>query len=174
MYLFDNPYRICRKFLEKKGVEDPYRYGETPFETILKISDEANIVSTDHFYDLGCGRGLVSLYVSSLKGCRAVGIDEIPKFVKRANFAAKILKINAKFLIANYLKTNLTEASIIYLYGTMLEDEEIIDLCKRFNEDQKIISISYPLSDYDQRYKVIKTFQVSFPWGETSAYVNQR
>ncbi len=165
---------MCRKFLEKKGAKDPYQYGETPYETVLKICNEVRVTKTDIFYDLGSGRGLLAFYVEAITKCKVIGIEEIPIFVILANFTTKILRFNAKFNKDNYLNFSFDDGSVIYLYGTMLEDHEIISLCKRFTSSQKIISISYPLSDYDEEFKTIKTFEVSYPWGKTEAYVNQR
>ena len=34
------------------------------------------------------------------------------------------------------------------------------------------MTISYPLTDYDEKaFQIEKTFLVSFPWGETEAYI---
>jgi hypothetical protein len=165
---------VCRKFLEKKGAKDPYQYGETPYETALKICNELKVTEKDIFHDLGSGRGLLAFYVEAITKCKVIGIEEIPIFVNLANFTSKILRLNARFLKDSYLNCSFDDESVIYLYGTMLEDHEIISLCKRFTSSQKIISISYPLSDYDEAFKTLKTFEVSYPWGKTEAYVNQR
>jgi len=69
----------------------------------------------------------------------------------------------------------LPKASVIYLYGTCLQDAEIDHIIRKleaFSQGTKVITISYPLVDYDTNaFHMEKTFSVSFPWGETSAYL---
>ena len=53
------------------------------------------------------------------------------------------------------------------------EIERLLEKMKRLKVAPRIISISYPLSDYDQegRFQVQKSFPVTFPWGVTEAFL---
>ena len=74
------------------------------------------------------------------------------------------------------------DATVIYLYGTCLEDGTIRKLIHKFSRLQKgakIVTVSYPLTDYldgSQRshFNVIHSFKVSFPWGIGDVYLHVR
>jgi hypothetical protein len=175
IYFFKNPYRISRKFLENMHHEKIHVYGETPLLTFEKIAKNFEITSEDKVIELGSGRGRTSFWLSSFIKCQVVSIEWIPFFVKAAQFTAKLFKEkNVAFLKADMFKVSFLDASLVYLYGSCLEDEEIIRLTQKFkkNENLKIITISYPLSDYDSSYTHLKSLNVSFPWGETTCYLN--
>jgi SAM-dependent methyltransferase len=172
LYTFCNPYRHCRKFLEKIGEKQIYAYGETPFSTLETIAREVNATSQDYWLELGSGRGKAALWIASFIGCRTTGIEWVPRFVKRANFTARLFRLsNLSYECKNILDAPFKDATIIYLYGTTWDDEligkiqeKILTLQKRI----KLVIISSPLKNT----KVIKTFKVSFPWGNTSAYLH--
>ncbi len=172
LYLFQNPYRISRKFLQKKGMTDIHQYGETPDSTIHSICINAGLSPDDHFFELGAGRGKAALFVRDFFGCDVTAIEQIPEFVRKAKFIDKMFSIGVNFRCEDYLESDLSKATIIYLFGTCLTEEQIVKLCHKFRPKQRIITISYPLSDYDNRYKIKDKFSVHFPWGETDAYIN--
>ena len=73
------------------------------------------------------------------------------------------------------LQADLPQATLIYLNGICLKDSEISLLVKRlktFPKGTKILTISYPLTDYDENaFQIEKTFPTLFAWGETDAYL---
>ena len=73
------------------------------------------------------------------------------------------------------LYADLPEATLIYLNGICLEDQEIeimIEQLKRFAKKARIVTVSYPLSEYAVKgFKVEKVFPLSFPFGITEAYL---
>ena len=172
LYLFHNPYRVSRKFLQRRGDEEIHLYGETPLKTIDKLCLEAGITKDDHLFELGAGRGKTSFYIREHFKCNVTAIEQIPLFVKKAKQLNSLLSLGITFLCEDYTSSDLSKATLIYLYGTCLPEELIHKLCKQFRSDQKIISISYPLSDYDPKFKILKQFEVSYPWGNTEAYIN--
>lgn len=171
-YLFHNPYRVSRKFLQRRGDSDVHLYGETPLKTIDKLCLEAGITKDDHLFELGAGRGKTSFYVRERFGCNVTAIEQIPLFVNKAKQLNKLLSLGVTFLCEDYCLADLSKATLIYLYGTCLPDDLIYKLCKQFRAGQKIISISYPLSDYDPQFQVLKKLEVTYPWGNTEAYIN--
>jgi hypothetical protein len=177
IYLFNNPYRTCRKFSEKFSKKTNY-YGETPLSTMEKIIKETNILSLDFFIELGSGRGRSTFWISHFVKCKIVGIEWIFSFVSIANFLTKIYRLkNISFIKENFMNIDLSPYSVVYLYGTCLGDEEILVLIEKFkkmSKKAKIITISFPLKDYDKAFLVKKAFEVSFPWGKTNCYLNQR
>ena len=63
---------------------------------------------------------------------------------------------------------------MIYLYGTCLREKQIKALCRRFEKLPKgtrVITVSYPLTDYTEGYEVISCFSAPFTWGDTEVYL---
>ncbi len=177
MYFFDGPYAISKKFLQDREEENVYAYGETPLASMEQIAKACNISEKDHVYDLGCGRGRSCFWLESFCGCRVTGIDFIGKFIERANrIKTKLGLDKLAFVKANYLNIDFEDASVIYLYGTMLEEDQIKTLIEKFEQmpsGTKIVTVSYPLKDYTDSgcFEVMKYFTVPFPWGSGDVYV---
>ena len=178
IYLFINPYRISKKFLKKKNSQNIHLYGETPLSTFEKIVRECGILSTDTFLELGSGRGRCALWLSEFVGCSIEAVEWIPSFQKIVSFVSRLFRSkNLKFCSENMFSMDFKDADVIYLYGTCLEDSEIhllIEKFKKMNDRVKIITISFPLSEYDPSFFVSKKFSVLFPWGLTTCFINQK
>lgn len=176
-YLGENPYRISRKFLQKKGERQIYAYGETPLMTFAKIAKESNLNHTDVLYELGCGRGRVCFFAALILKMQVVGIDFVPEFIEKAKQITKKYELNnPQFYLEDFLQTNLSGCTAIYLNGTCMDDKEIIQLIQHFNflsKGVKAITISFSFEDYpdSKSWKTIKTFPVKMSWGETFAYL---
>ena len=72
--------------------------------------------------------------------------------------------------------SDFSQATAIYLYGTCLSDEDILQLVQKLEvlpPSVKIITVSYPLSDYSSNFRTTKQFSASFPWGEGEIYLQQ-
>lgn len=177
-YLSKSPFAISKEFLKQKKEEDLYRYGETPLTSLEIITNECGIKSTDTVYELGCGRGRNCFWLNSFVHCKVVGIDYIPEFIEHASAIKNHFKVvDIDFIFEDILKVDLSKATVIYLYGTCLEDtfiEQLIERFKKLPAGTKIITISYPLTDYCQEpiFEVEKCFQVHYPWGEADVYLN--
>jgi SAM-dependent methyltransferase len=176
-YLFQNPFAISKRFLKKRGDKNIYAYGETPLTTLDEIVKECKITSKDTVYELGCGRGRACFWLNTFLGCKVVGIEYIPEFVERANAIKNKFNImNVEFRLQDMFQTNLSEATVVYLYGTCLEEQEIrklINNMKKLKSGSKIVTISYPLTDYTSEtlFEVMKRFQVMYPWGLADVYL---
>lgn len=179
MYLFHNPFSISKRFLMKKGEKEIYAYGETPLTTLEKISRECAIGPEDCVYELGAGRGRGCFWLNSFVGCSVVGIEYIPEFVERANRIKNRLGIQRiEFRLEDMLKTDYSGATVCYLYGTCLEDKAIKELIQKFSRlpvGTKIITVSYPLSEYCDKplFEVVKHFTAPFTWGEADVYIQR-
>lgn len=152
-------------------------YGETPFFTLDKIARNFGVLSKDIVYDLGSGRGIALLWWATQVGCTTYGVDNYLPFIQLAKRVKERFSIiNAYFLEEDFLKVDLSRATVIYLYGTALPDAMIYQLITRFKQlgtSVKIITVSYPLSDYDSDFTIIKEFRGLFPWGQTDIYLNR-
>jgi len=180
LYFGNNPFTISRDFLRSIGEEDVYAFGETPLATMDFIARECQLSKNDTVFELGCGRGRTCFWLNSFLGCKAVGIDFIPQFIDIANTIKKRYAVNdVEFRLEDMFKTSLDGATAIYLYGTNLKDRQIINLIDRFKElpvGTKIITISYPLTDYTSEplFEVMKHFTAQFTWGEADVYFQVR
>lgn len=164
-FVWRNPYKIA------KG------YGITPLTTLDHIACECRLLSKDIVYDLGCGTGRTVFWLASFIGCQAIGIDRVDTFIDHASKVKNTLHVhNAAFLKEDFLKADLSQATAIYLYGTTLDETAIQALIQRFltlKPGTKIITVSYPLTDYSDQFEVKKQFKGSFPWGMADIYLNE-
>lgn len=158
--LFSNPYRVCRKFLQKKGAENIYAYGETPFSTYEKIAKEAHLTSDDVWIEMGSGRGRGCFWLAHFMKCQVIGIEWIPKFVHLSQCIKLLFRVkNCTFQKSSIEDAALEKGTLIYLYGLWPE----ISIPSK----AKVITISEPLEDY----RVIHSFWVRFPWGRTRCFI---
>ncbi len=167
-YLFLNPYRHLRKHLQKKGEKNPYQYGETPLKAIEELINAAGgLKNYQYFADLGAGRGRLCYFVQKKYQCKVFAFEQMKKFVKKG----EKLFPNVQFILGDFLTKDLSSMDLIYLYGTMMTEKEILEFVNKIKGRTKIITISYPLSDYDSRFKVLNKVNIQFPWGNTVGYV---
>lgn len=177
LYLFQNPFTISKVFLMKKGEKDLYAYGETPLRSLETIAKICDITAADCVFELGAGRGRGCFWLHSFIGCRVVGIEYVPTFVKRARQVVDLFGLKAlEFREEDFFDADLRGASVCYLYGTSLDDERIGQLADKFSclpPGTKIITASYPLSDYCRGdcFELTHHFTVPFTWGEGDIFV---
>lgn len=179
-YLGKNPFKISKEFLTARGEKDIFAYGETPLSTMEKISKRAQITSKDTVYELGSGRGRTCFWLNSFLGCKVVGIEYIPEFVEKANAIVENLNLKGiEFKQEDMLEADLSEATVIYLYGTCLDEASIQKFVKKVEKlksGTKIITVSYPLTDYASApfLEVMRAFPAQFTWGETDVYIHYK
>lgn len=164
-----SPFHICRDYLISKGETNPYQYGETPLTTLCHISKAFAIHSDETVIELGAGRGRAALFLAEWVGCRVIALECIPLFVRLMVPSVRIEVIQGEMRHAPFKK-----ATTVFLYGTMLSEEEILELADLIPSGVQVITVSYPLSDYDQRYQTKKSTTGAFPWGKTEVYLNER
>lgn len=176
-YLFVNPFRLSKQFLQKAGVEEIYTYGETPLTTLQEIARQCEITANDTVIEMGCGRGRGCFWLNQFIHCRVIGIEYIPQFVEKGQKIKKKYHIEGvEFRLADYFQADLSEATVIYLYGTCLKPEEIVRLSQKFRQLAKgtrIITVSYALKEFDPEapFKIVKQFPAKFTWGKTTVFL---
>lgn len=177
LYLFRNPYKISKEFLIAKGAEDIHRYGETPLTTMEHIARECGLRKEDTVFELGCGRGRSCFWLNAFIGCKVIGIEWIPEFVRLANDIKRRCHVRGvEFYAQDMTKASFYGATVIYLYGTCLEEENIKKLVQHFQSlpsGTKIITVSYALMEFGGRpfFEVMKLFSARFTWGEADVYL---
>lgn len=180
MYFFHNPFTISKRFLLQKGEKDVYAYGETPLTSLDLIAKECRINKDDVVFELGAGRGRGCFWLNSFIGCQVVGIEYVPDFVERAErIKRKCCYPDVNFRNEDMLKSDFSEGTVFYLYGTSYEDNFILKLVDKFKKlpaGTRIITVSYPLTDYidEPAFEVMKRFPVRFTWGTADVYLQVR
>ncbi len=166
---FFNAYRVCRK----QGTI----YGETPIESLRRIGEYCSLTANDCWLELGSGRGKGAFWIAHFVGCRTIGVEKVPIFFWIANGIRTILGIRRlSFVHADMADADFSKASCVYLYSTCMEDAELVSLCEKMKAlppHAKVVTISAPLPE-NESFHVLGSFPISFPWGETEAYLNER
>lgn len=178
-YLFKNPYRISKRFLSEHGADDIYAYGETPLTSMERIARECGIQPTDCVFELGCGRGRTCFWLHTFLGCRSVGIEFIPQFIECAEAVRKKYGlVDMEFRLEDMLKSDLSGATVVYLYGTSYDEAFIFALIEKFEKLPKgtrLITVSYSLEEFGSDAFILqRCFPVSFTWGIGDVYLQVR
>lgn len=183
----DNPFRISKRYLEKKkrlseGSHDLNVdiYGETPLAALDAAAKAAKANSKDVVIELGAGRGRAALWFNAYLGCKTIAVEQIPEFaslLKRVKNSCHLDQLDV--IQGDFLKADLSSGDLIYIFGTALKDEEIktlIDRLKTVKQGTRIITVSYPLTDYTNGplFEVMHVIPADFPWGKTSMYVQYK
>lgn len=177
-YILKNPHQVSKAFMKKRGEREIYVYGETPLTTLDLIMRNCSVLSKDVVFELGCGSGRTIFWLRHFIRCKAIGIDYQPTFIKRANRIKEWLHLDkTHFLLEDFLNADLRKATVIYLYGTCLNEATIKHLVAKFEQlrpETKIITVSYPLTEYSNRFRIVKKFPARFPWGKAEVFFNQQ
>lgn len=178
-YAFHSPFMISKRYLIEKGEKKVHAYGETPFTSLEEIVTQCRITAKDTVLELGCGRGRTCFWLHCFVGCRVIGIEYVPLFVERAKMVSERFKVpQVEFRLQDMTQMDAAGVTVVYLYGTCLEDEVIERLVVKFKgmpSGSKIITVSYPLTDYEpKQFEVLKCFPIHYPWGTADVYLNIR
>jgi SAM-dependent methyltransferase len=170
-YVFRNPYRICRKYFHKRGESFIYAYGETPLSSFALIAELAELRKEDLFLDLGCGRGRICFWARTEIGCKTIGIDWVPFFIRKACAIVNIFKIqHLDFFCARMTHVAYSKASVVYLY-TFHSDEELLDF-SALPSKARVITVSEPL--HQQGFTLKRSRMVHFSWGKCEVFINEK
>lgn len=169
-YRFENPYRVSRKYWRDCS------YGETPLSVLELLGKAAGLCPSDVFVDLGCGRGRGVFFLRQFFGCRAVGIEAVPAFVRKAKKIQEQLKVDRLVFEEKDLNAlTEVEGTVFYAAWTCF-DEELTARMVRFFESLpkgvRVITVSEPLES--AYYRVTKTINASFAWGKGEIYIHER
>lgn len=176
-YFFNNPYQVSKQFLSSKRSKNLYAYGETPLTTLELIAKECQLSVRDTVFELGCGRGRTCFWLHHFIGCQVVGIDYVPQFIERANEVKALFHLSGiEFRLENFLETNFSRATIIYLYGSCYSTSFIKQLVSHLETlplGTKVVTVSYPLTNYQKKpsFKLLKQFPAKFTWGVAEVYL---
>ncbi|AMO57964.1 class I SAM-dependent methyltransferase [Endozoicomonas montiporae] len=179
LYLFSGPYSVSRRYLKWMNADDFYSYGETPLMSLASMADRIGLSGDDHVFELGAGSGFTSLWLNLVAGCRVTAIEQVPGFVWRLSWVVRLLRISGVNVCReDYLNSDLSSATIIYLFASDLDDVVITQLAEKLallSAGTRIVTVSYSLQPYiDQpAFEVMDQFEACFPWGAADVYVQR-
>lgn len=175
-YFWSNPYRIARKYHQKKGHKNIHCYGETPLTTLNKIADHIMIKPSDVILEMGCGRARSCFWLAYFKKCHVIGIEQIRRFTVPAECLRRWFRINHLTIACDdYHHIDLKGITVVYLYASDMNVSEIEKISKKLEslkKESKLVSISFPIES--SLFEVTETFSVRFNWGKTTAYLQRK
>lgn len=175
LYSGENPYKICKDFMQKSKKSQVHVYGETPLTELYAILLKCHLTEKDCFIDIGCGRGRNIFFTSAFFGCKTLGLDIVPLFCERADRIAFFLENPPQFICEDMETFDLNKATIIYFYAICLEDDlllKMIDKLSKLKKGTKVITVSFPLSDYSKVFSTLFSKKAFYPWGKTELFLN--
>jgi len=121
-------------------------------DRIRKALKLANLKPDEVLYDLGAGDGRVLLITAREFDAKAVGVEIGPiqcaLIWLRATASGLGNKIEIKW--ANYLKTDLSSADVVFIYATSKEVTRLASyLEKQMKQGSRLVSISADFSDWE-------------------------
>ena len=85
---------------------------------IERLKKLADLKPGQIFYDLGCGTSQVVMEMSKVKGSKAKGVELVLPLFLYCQLKKIISKAQAKFYWKNLFKMDISDADVIYLFGT--------------------------------------------------------
>jgi hypothetical protein len=83
-----------------------------------RIKRLADLKPGQTFYDLGCGDGKVVFAMAQQEGVNAIGIEYVFPFYLYCRIKGILNKSQARFRWGNFFSKDLSDADIVYLFGT--------------------------------------------------------
>lgn len=173
-YGFRSPFAISRKATRKGDLpSDLTVYGETPWPTLEKICEAAQLRSEQLFVDLGCGTGRTLLFVSLWYGCNTLGYEIIERFVDKFAWLQHKLKLKtqARMKNENWLDVEL-EGDVFLLVGSCYSDAHLAEATTKLQAlppGKVVVSVSYAIEGLER----INEFEAPFSWGKGTVYVQR-
>lgn len=169
-YASQSAFAISKAFHLKRQDPNPYLYGETPLTTLAALTKRFQISESDTLLELGAGRGRGALFFAEWVGCRVIAIEQVPAFVQRAR---ALPSERLSVLEGDYFHFPLPPATVVYLYGSHLSEQEafrLSDALQQMPIGAKIVSVSAPLPGFPS----VDQMTGRFPWGRATIYLSIR
>jgi hypothetical protein len=162
-----------------------YIYGEIEFVSFIALLSLTKPDEHTVFYDLGSGVGKAVLACAMVYPVRqCVGVELLPELHECANQQKNQLATQAEyiestkkiqFILADFLKVDLSDATLIFINSTTLFGETWEQLCNAVHRApyvETIITTSKPLISDVFISKICTEIQMS--WGIVSVYIHGR
>jgi hypothetical protein len=118
---------------------------------LMRISSLAEIGQNDTFYDLGCGNGRTVFYINKKHGIKSIGVELAFPFylvciIRNFFYNNK----NAKFKYNSLFKENLSDATVVYIFGLKDSMKEKLKnkLTNELKKGARVITYSFPIEGW--------------------------
>ena len=180
----------CRK---KHGLygDRSLTYGESHLPSLYEIFNEVKPKEGEIFYDLGSGSGRLVLYAAlSFPFAKCVGIELLDDLVTSSQEKLDLCKKRAfslpgfeqnklgevEFRQADFTKSNISDANIVYIASTCFENEFMLNLSlyleNQLAKKTRVITFARPLSS--NKFKIIKKGLFPMEWGQTTIFFHEK
>ena len=173
-----SPYKIAKSFSKDQGESNIYTFGSTPLHVYHEILRRWIKNSTGSFLELGSGTGRGLVFLNNFSSCKVDGIEWNSRFVNV--FQPLMTSFNLKNIRVFNCDYRLVESfnyDWIYFYEFFLSEKDFELICdnilKGSMRSTKIITVSYPISDYHPDFESIDSFKTWFPWGRAEVFLSR-
>ena len=168
-----NAYDIAR--LIGKDDTEMY-YGETPIYIINHVMKHISSLNINRLIDLGCGRGLLSAWISYQFNIDVTGIDNNLFFISSANQSLdRSLKHGRlRYAVMDLYQAPISQYDGVIINTLLMSSDEIIQLQHWFENQHKGYILIVIGSDLFSHYTPVYNKRHIFPWGSTTVTVQQK
>jgi hypothetical protein len=138
----------------REDAEDLAPFVPSPDAVVEKMLDMAGVGEDDVVYDIGCGDGRIVIAAAAKRGARGVGIEIDPERIREClqNANAAGVDDRVRFLRADAMKTDISEATVVTLY--LLPESNAL-LRPKFEKELKrgtpVVSHNYSIPGWELR-----------------------
>jgi SAM-dependent methyltransferase len=175
----DSAHANLVSWLERKDTfrheQEGLTYGETPFSTWLTLLKLMRPQAGESFAELGCGTGILSLYLAYRFGNRVTGVDTIERFVQNASQLAHDFELPADFRCLSVLDLDLRPFRLLYCVATCFSEETRNALAEKLAECEVGTRIWVVTHEFESpKLKVEASYRLHFAWGWDRVYLVER
>lgn len=177
---FDIPKNDEKKVRQSKG--SPI-YGEINFQSLNKLLNHLKLGNNDVFYDLGSGVGKVVIQTALTSPIKkSIGVElslvryeDAKKALKIATQFDQTLPSRCRFVNADMLTVDLSDASVVYTCSTAFSEQfmkKITSYLASFKQPFRLVSLQ-DLPD-TKHFTLIERLKLNMSWARnTPVYIYQ-
>ena len=126
----------------------------TPHDVVDRMLVLADVQPEDVVYDIGSGDGRIVIAAARDFGARGVGIDIDPTMVQQAKANAEAAGVadRTRFVVADAMTADVSEASVITLYMLASSNERLrARFTRQLDTGARIVSHAFAMGDWAPR-----------------------
>jgi SAM-dependent methyltransferase len=179
LYTLCSPWAISRRFLDQRGETGAQGYGETPLVTLAAVAVRLELSEGDALLELGSGTGRNCAWLSARFGCRAVGVEQIPQYVRfaekleRRYFPDGVVQSRCGDMFA----LDMSGWRFVYVDCTAMSEayiRQVAFLCAGLPNGARLVTVNAALHQLmPERFQVERVFPGLFLWGWSDIRIYQ-
>ena len=171
IYFLCSPWAVSRRFLDVRGEVGAQGYGETPLVTLEAVAKRLQLTSDDAVLELGSGTGRNCVWLSEQYGCRTLGIEQVPLYVR---FARKLVrkylpKHQVSFICGDMFTLDMSRWRFVYVDCTAMSEScirQVAMLCAGLPNGARLVTVNAPMTTLmPERFQLETAFPGLFLWG---------